>query len=1129
LNLHYTFSSPVGWVAERLEALPSAALRRALVLTPSERLAHAIRRELVVARRRPDCLAGVGIVRPGDLARQLLARAGRPRLPGWEPLRHARILRLLQSGALAMRMTYFESAQLRAGQGYADALADAILDLEASGLVADDLERIAAALDDRSAGRLRDLAIVWRAADEGAGDWRTAAQILAEATTLLGVHGSAPTTHREPPQQADARTGQLSFSDLVAQPTLAGAAPDALDLALPPVFAVLNAAPSAVLLRFLRALPDVQIVFQDARPLRTDTHRWRSLLAARPAVAAAETLGGEVGIVRRFLFETPENLTDPLRARSAGADGSVDLEEHAGIEEEVDATATWVVEQIAAGIPLERIAVITPEKGSYADLLVDRLARVRGADDPTGVPVYVAGGMPLAESPAGRRLLAVLAALARGLDLDATLRIFPALRRSGQAADAPSMRLSPSRSAEIVFQAGIAGGGAGDRDGMRQWGERLRAYRTRLMELVAAVDAQQAPERVFVIEAVNARRWLRDVEPILPALDALQALAVSVADGVALADLWPALSEFWCKHLLLPADPPQIIALLQRVLEPALADASIAALPAPLALRWIGARLQRERHPVGRFGEPRVFVGTPTQAAGLPFDAVRVVGLTEGGLPRSPHDDPIIPDELRVRIEHAAHAATPDVIVPRLADRVLDDLHGVFRVVSATCQRLALSVPRQWVDRSEREVSGIVLEVATALARPTGTGDDGDVPTAGRLRSLYFAAGAQARRIGAERWPIATRSVLAQVARAGAVGGQLRVPETWLEPGPLALDRVRLLIASSVAPEFGAIDGVVGELYHRWQNLGSAERPISASAIHLLLGCPHRFLLERVLHWKEPPRRPTVDAIDPVAYGAIFHRIAEIFLGEAGAQICRKEGSPEWWARRAREIAAGELDRLLEHYPLRGSEARARERQRLFTQVDSLVRDEWDRPARTFVASELDFGNPAAIGVPADAAILHLWGAIDRVDQLADGTLSVRDIKTGRIRDLGEEEVNETRDLQIGLYTFIAEALSGGTQHVGEAAYVHPSTAQEPERAFRAAQLEGLKQRTREWLRVAAELLAKGTFVRTPNLDDCRGCPFIPRCGDSAQAASEMKLVAVAQADTLAGFLAMKRERKFEE
>lgn len=1124
MEVFATYSSPIGRLADEILALPAGLQRRAVVLTSSERLAHAIRREVAVVRNCPAGLAGIVFRRPIDLACDILARHGRPYVRGWESIRQARVLQVLQAGDFAAGLEYFEPSRLRSGQGYSEALTDAIHDLEAAGFDPDSLVHVAADVTDdpRAAGRLRDLATVWRAADAGAGDWRTSSAILLEAARQIDAAKSSTRDVPVEPRGRLPEKGQLSFEQLVAADgaTRRGAPAEPPLPALPPIFAALTASPTAALVAFLESLQDVRVVLQDARPVRTGTHRWRTRMGvAAPQDAVSE--GSEVALVQRYLFELPEHLSDPGRPRSRGVDGTVDIEEHAGIEDEVEAAAQWVAERIVAGTPLERIAVVVPERGSYARLLVDRFARLAGSDAVGAVEAYVAGGLPLADSAAGRRMLLLLAALMRDLEVDATLRLLPALRRSGQAADAPATRLSPSRAAEIVFEAGIAGGGAGDLDTMRQWTPKLEAHRRRLGAAIAAAEA--APDdRNAKIAAASAHRWLRDVEPILEAVASLQTLAEDVAAQSPLRALWPKIAAFCRRHLLLPPDPPAFVEQFERTLTVALDDTVVGELAAGLALRWLVQRLQREHRPVGRYGEARVFVGTPVQAAGLTFDDVRIVGLTEGGLPRTPHDDPVIPDDLRRRMDASAGHG-----VPRLADRVLDDLHGVFRVVRGASSHLALSVPRQWVDRSEREVSGVVLEVATALARPSADGAGGDVPTAGKLRTTYFAEGAAARARGRRACGASERALQFLVAAPG--GENLPVPVQWMAPGPRDLGRLGALRAAAEASHYAPVDGVVGPMVRRLQDLGSEGRPISASALQVLLGCPHRFLLERVLHWREPPQRPTTDTIEPITYGNLFHSICETLLREVGPQLCRKDGSIEWWMRRAEAIADEALDRLLERYPLRGSEARTRERERLVAQLASFVRDEWDRPAREFVAAELPFGPPQPIALPAGERPMFLRGAIDRVDRLADGTLSVRDIKTGRVRDLAEEEVNAVRDVQIGVYAAVVEAMQGETARVSEAAYVHPSAAREPERAFRGAQLEGLAKHTRTWLRVGEMLLERGAFVRTPDVEDCRNCPFVPHCGAGAQARSERKLTALPQADALGAFLAMKRERKFDE
>jgi RecB family exonuclease len=1108
-------TSPIIWIADQLERMPPQPGRRAVVLVAAERLAHAIRRHVCIERAHPESLAGVLFWRPVDLAREVLVRSGSVRTTGWEPVRRLRILHVFESGALADQLRYFSAEQLRSGQGYVDAFAHTIADLEAAGLDAPLALSIAGRLasEDRlAADRLHDVAVTWQTVDTGALPRVTTPQLLTEAVAVLREH------------------------PMVLAP-------------LGSIFAALTASSSTALLRFLRALPACRVVFQDVRPLRTGTQLWRSLLSPQvPAEMSPQRSSSpesELQLVQRFLFELPETLTDPQRPRSRGPDGSVDVEEYPSIEDEIEAAATWVTEQIAAGIALEQIGLIVPEVDAYGPLLVDRLSRIAAQGGEQGIHVSVAGGLSLAASPAGVRLQALLHALARGLDAEATIRVLPALRRHNQGNEEARERLSPSRAAEVVYGAGIVGGSPRDRAGLREWEPRLARRCAALRQLIDEAAAESAPhstdepeKRLDVRARHDAARWLRDVEPLLPAIAALQQLADTILAGAALRTTWQHLGEFCERWLRVPPAPPNLFAVLERSLKPVLDDPAATAVSGAAALRFLMAVLRRERQPTARFGTPCVFVGTAAQAAGLPFAAVRILGLAEGALPQTPHDDPIVPDNLRQRIEPAARAqqsqptppaATPpqaDIVLPRLADHVLDDIHDVFRVVSGTTCRLALSAPRQWVDRSEREVSGIMLEVATALGRTLGDGaDEGDVPTAARLRAAYLNAGRGARRAYAAAHPLSPRALFA-TAPASARDAVV-VPAAWVDGAALAIDGLWQLTAALEGDGLSGMDGVVTDAWPAVQPPGLIpQRPISASALTRLLECPHRFLLERVLYLNEPTVRPATDVIAPSVYGSLFHAAAERFFREAGAALCRHEGTIEGWVNRAQEIGAEEFEQLLHVYPMRGEGGIARERDRLLRQIEQLVRYEWLLPVREFLDSELTFGDPEPVRLALDNGDLYVRGAIDRIDRLDPGALSVRDLKTGRVRDFGEDAINAGRDLQIGLYTLALEATgyaAGG--RVTAAAYVHPSAAQEPDRAFTGSNMDVLRRRTREWLALARELLSRGAFPRTPHVADCAYCPFVPACGDGAQRRSAAKLERVAPEHPLSTFLRFKRQR----
>ena len=1151
--LETTFISPLEWIGTQLHALPRQAGGRAVVLVAAERQAHAIRRHLCIERGCLEDLAGVLMLSAPEFARELLVRTACVRRPGWEDLRRLRILHLFQSGALAGQLRYFNPEQLRSGHGYVDAFAHTIADLEASGLDAELSAAVAQriALDDiGGADRLHDVVVTWKAADAERG---TAAIATAASTAQL----------------------------LMEAATLAAERPEVV-APFGQIFALLTVSPSAALLRLLRSLPDCRVVLHDARPQRTGTQRWRQLMGCAPNIlpgssahaceagrsdgcpppeerrvcaqlppappppadsvgsfdkdgvggeAHAGEAGSELELVQRFLFALPEVLTDPQRARSCGPDGSVDLEEYPSQEDEIEAAATWITEQITDGVPLEQIALVVPDVDAYAPRLIDRLSRLPHAQAGVPISAYVAGGLTLAASPAGKRLLAVLSAVARGLEAEATIRVLPALRRGDGDAGEGHPRLSPSRAAEIVYTGGILGGTPGDPAGVTEWMPRLIRRRDALRALVnqqAAARADGGAQPLNARDRTAAERWLRDVEPILPAIADLQALTEHVVAGVSLTTVWQEFRAFCLRRLRVPPLPPNIVSRLDERLRPMVHDAVAQEITGFSAVRVIMDLLCSERRPAARFGEPCIFIGTPSQASGLSFTAVRVLGLVEGALPHTPHDDPIVPDGLRHSIERAARELPggADVVVPRLADHVLDDIHAVFRVITGARARLALSAPRQWIDRSEREVSGIMLEVATALGRRSDVyTDEGDVPTAARLRAMYLNAGRDARVRYAAAHPTSPRAVLESISVARSAQESIVVPADWLGGGALAVDQLRLRLGAGEQPTLSAMDGVVTGSWDETVSPGlQPHLPISASALRALLRCPHRFLLERILHLSPPTAAPSTDAIDPAVYGSLFHAVAERLYSEAGAALCRREGTLEGWVARAQAIADEEFDSLQHTYPMRDAEGIARARHRLLRQIQQLVQYEWQLPAREFLETELAFGEPNPVRLLLDSGDLYVHGKIDRIDRIGARMLAVRDLKTGRVRDFGEDPINAPRDLQIGLYVLALEASGYGGAPVGLAAYVHPSAAREPDRVFKGPDVEVLRRHTREWVGIAHQLLRAGAFPRTPNPDDCKYCPFVPACGDSATQQAAIKLNNLPAAHVLEPLARLKRQ-----
>lgn len=1036
-------------LAEAVAALPAEGpLPARTVLVPSERHAHQLRRALSRAGA-PGALAGTRLVGPTTAAREVLERAGVAFSPGEEALRPARLAALFREGLALER---FDLALLRSTLGWDEAFADAIRELEAAGLGPADLPR-----DDPHA---RDLAAVWSRVAAGAGESLGAAAIHLRAAAIL---------ERDP--------GAWPFAGATLAPV--GGHEDAAQA------------------RFLRAVPGITLGLAPARPARArHLDRLERLFgpeareaASRPA--APPSAGSERELLAGLLFAPPEALAAPARPRSGGRDGTVELEEHAGVEAELEAAAGWVARKVLEDrLPLEEIAVLVPARDPLAQLVADRLARLPLGGAP--LPVVVAGGVPAVSSAAGARVLAVVRALRAHLSAEALASVLPALRleeapaAAGDAAGRPRGHLSHGEALELAFSLGTAGGNAARPSGALEWPARAAA---RAAELEAALARARLDEDSSARERHRLARTLANLRAVRPALGALAGVAAAVVAGAPLAAIWDALSGFLARQVRLPGEGPPLPSRLAEALAPTLASALGSALAGPAALELVEDRLLALRDARGRFGDPAVYVGTVEGAAGLDFAAVRVLGLAEGVLPSPPREDPVLPERLRRALEGAG------ALLPRAEDRVAAQLHALLAAVRGARREVVLSAPRVDLARTEREPAALFLEAAAALGRPSlATGlPAGAAPDGEALRRDAYAPA----RASAAGWraahPVGEAAWLDRVAR-----GEGALPPAWRADPALDLARVAALRAP-VGP-LGPADGVLGpgEPFPPLPGLDPA-RPISASALQQLVQCPRMFLMRRVLRWEEPAGAPSLREIDPAPFGSLLHRVLEELHRAHGAAFAARERSLAHWRAVALALADRLFDAFLSEYPLVGERIREKERERLRESVRAFLAYDWALPIRRHVGVELGFGDREPFALDAGGRALHVQGFVDRVDVEGDRTL-VRDVKSGRPwpREGAEAGPTPYRDVQLGLYLLAARALAPAwrTPRRVAGAYAYASGRGEvTERAFRE-DAGALEDATRRWLATAARLLEARAFPPSPDADDCFFCPFRPLCGE---------------------------------
>jgi hypothetical protein len=273
---------------------------------------------------------------------------------------------------------------------------------------------------------------------------------------------------------------------------------------------------------------------------------------------------------------------------------------------------------------------------------------------------------------------------------------------------------------------------------------------------------------------------------------------------------------------------------------------------------------------------------------------------------------------------------------------------------------------------------------------------------------------------------------------------------------------------------------------------------VSAKQLQTLGACPHRYLLEYVLGVR-PPRE--VEAapdqwLDPLERGRLLHAVFERSLQSAAEDGITLDGDA--FARRALDLLEDEMAATRELVQPPGESVFAAEREHMRDDVRAfvaMVREDADR--RPGLALELEFGRsdeePVAIELP-DGGVLRLAGAIDRVDELADGAVVIVDYKTGSSLRFGGRNgpFDGGRRLQHVLYAAAAGRLLG--RPISHAEFQFPSRRSENYRA------RFDRQQLREGLGVVAELLGlveRGWFVPTNDTEDCRYCEFGAVCRTS--------------------------------
>jgi RecB family exonuclease len=404
---------------------------------------------------------------------------------------------------------------------------------------------------------------------------------------------------------------------------------------------------------------------------------------------------------------------------------------------------------------------------------------------------------------------------------------------------------------------------------------------------------------------------------------------------------------------------------------------------------------------IGHFGDG-VLVGPVSMAIGLELDRVIIFGMAEGAFPPRRLEDSLLPDDER-------RAADGELALR--SERLHDDHRQLLAAIAAATEA-TLCFPRGDLRRQgDRAASRWLLADAGRLAGRASifteelAGLDGSW-----LRHVpSYASGLARTRFPATAQDLRLATMLRDPDVIGSVDPVLR----------LGMELTRSRRSDRFTRFDGNLSGLSLPDY-------TASGMTSATRLQAWAECPYAFFVQYLLAvevGQDPEHELEMNALDK---GSLIHEILDRFVSGA-----IDEGRSPPWGEDDRERLLTIADEVASEYGQRGATGRAmfwrRDRARLLADLERFATEDDGRPIR----SEFRFRD-VAYRLP-DGRSVRLNGAVDRIDQLPDGSLRVIDYKTGASRSyqaLTPEEPHQagTR-LQLALYGAVAGDLLG-SRHV---------------------------------------------------------------------------------------------------
>ncbi|MEE8536624.1 MAG: PD-(D/E)XK nuclease family protein [Acidobacteriota bacterium] len=750
-----------------------------------------------------------------------------------------------------------------------------------------------------------------------------------------------------------------------------------------------------------------------------------------------------------------------------------------GVEAELTSVARRILNLHRSGMPLREIGVVGRSLSPYAPYL-ERIF------DTHAIPFVTSATQPLDRFPVAAAVRALLRTLVRGFQRDDLLALFRSTLFRYPEARRPRPDLLERWSAMAALSSGLPA-----------WTEDLPQWLAKCLPKDAEHVSEDPRERQRFLK--EAERALADQLAILGALGEEAARWRDCATRSEQVAFVMDLLARWLHGFQDGVEPDASTRAVRRILEELGDAADLRYAKRPEAgLEWLLESLEGSlaagELPVRDEDCDGVRVLDGMQARGHAFRALFIIGFNAGAFPRTPSEDPFLPESWRRRLRTEEHRPVP------LRDNVDEERLLLATWMSSAGEQLVVSY-RRADENGRAEVPSFALR---ELARVRLGAPDPEplldlarrIPVHPRDRLLEWQnlpgllSPTEASLMVALGSGNRAARVLERQQDPGSAGGVLEVALEWV--------RRR-------GDVWSAEEGCVGPV-----PAGMLPRSWSHSSLKDLAHCPLRFFFDRVLGVESVPEALDDSVFDPLDWGARVHGLLEAVFRTLGRESLLEAQAGELRPEereRCKELVEGawrdQFDdlgvRISRRLPLLWEERSQRWRGALSAFV---IRDLHSWRARGLDLVELEGGGtmqlPPAPGGSGTA--LPLYGKMDRVAQDPRGGTVIFDYKTGKKLEAEAKELEMLRGLQLQgpLYAWIEQARATRPEATISVEFlgIGPHYEEDPEAArivLDAGDLEGLRAGIEETVRTLAGLAAEGRF---PFHDQraCSWCEFELAC-----------------------------------